>query len=161
MERVGLMEQREGTVPGLGPVPHGHLPQAAGAGLNADTTRVRMSVIGWQDDWGINGQYRSTECPRHTDFQSLVQWFWHIENVSSSWLRRSTIACTVPNSLDGMYSGVFRVTGGVATSSGPCRLSSGATPVGAGVTNVLFGIHLGPREMCWGSPGTHKDTLRV
>ena len=26
---------------------------------------------------GINGRYRLTECPRHRQFQPLVQWFLH------------------------------------------------------------------------------------
>ena len=36
------------------------------------------NVAGWERGGGINGRYRSTECPRHRHFQQLVQRFSHI-----------------------------------------------------------------------------------
>ena len=35
----------------------------------------QSSVTGLGREWGINGRYRSTECPRHRQFQPLVHRF--------------------------------------------------------------------------------------
>ena len=48
-----------------------------------------------QPGGGINGRYRSTECPcLRFQFQPLVQSFLHIAFVSPSWLGCSSILCT-------------------------------------------------------------------
>ena len=106
--RAAWRSSHAGKSGGKGSHPKPLATESGKGGLNVDALRKHtddMSVV----DWGVNGRYRLTECPRHRQFQPLVHWFLHSQCVPflvgvlhyCMYISRGTLA------LASMYSGLF------------------------------------------------------